>query len=105
MAGSRILIVEDEVLVARDIEQQLRSLGYDPTGIAGTAEEALALASADRPQLALMDIRLPDGNGIELCRDLLSRIPGLRCLMLTSFTTEEAMLDAILAGAEGWSSS
>src|SRR5690606_34735870 len=47
-------------------------------------------------------VRLPDGNGIELCRDLLSRVPGLRCLMLTSFTSDEAMLDAILAGASGY---
>ena len=46
--------------------------------------------------------RLPDGNGIELCRDLLSRLPNLRCLMLTSFTSDEAMLDAILAGASGY---
>ena len=45
---------------------------------------------------------LPDGNGIELCRDLLSRLPDLRCLMLTSFTSDEAMLDAILAGASGY---
>jgi two-component system response regulator DevR len=54
------------------------------------------------PDVAVLDVRLPDGNGIELCRDLLSRMPDLRCLMLTSFTSDEAMLDAILAGASGY---
>lgn len=50
----------------------------------------------------MLDVRLPDGNGIELCRELLSRMPELRCLMLTSFTDDQAMLDAILAGASGY---
>ena len=52
--------------------------------------------------MAVLDVRLPDGNGVELCRELLARMPDLRCLMLTSFTSEEAMLDAILAGASGY---
>ena len=55
-----------------------------------------------RPDVAVLDVRLPDGNGIELCRDLLSALPDLRCLMLTSYTSDEAMLDAILAGASGY---
>jgi DNA-binding NarL/FixJ family response regulator len=55
-----------------------------------------------RPDVAVLDVRLPDGNGIELCRDLLSDLPDLRCLMLSSYTSDEAMLDAILAGASGY---
>ena len=55
-----------------------------------------------RPDVAVLDVRLPDGNGIELCRDLLSDLPDLFCLMLTSYTSDEAMLDAILAGASGY---
>ena len=58
--------------------------------------------TSPQPDVAVLDVRLPDGNGIELCRDLLSRMPNLRCLMLTSYTSDEAMLDAILAGASGY---
>ena len=64
--------------------------------------QALARIPALQPDVAVLDVRLPDGNGIELCRELLSRLPNLRCLMLTSFTSDEAMLDAILAGASGY---
>ena len=55
-----------------------------------------------RPDVAVLDVRLPDGNGIELCRELLDRVEGLRCLMLTSYTEDQAMLDAIMAGASGY---
>jgi len=68
----------------------------------GSATQALARIPALQPDVAVLDVRLPDGNGIELCRELLSRLPDLRCLMLTSFTSDEAMLDAILAGASGY---
>jgi DNA-binding NarL/FixJ family response regulator len=55
-----------------------------------------------RPQVAVLDVRLPDGNGMELCRELRSQFPELNCLMLTSYTDEQAMMDAILAGASGY---
>ena len=81
-------------------------LGGDPerevVGEAGSVAEAMARVPAARPDVAVLDVRLPDGNGIELCRDLLSRMPDLRCLILTSYTSDEAMLDAILAGASGY---
>ena len=63
---------------------------------------AMVRIPALKPDVAVLDVRLPDGNGIELCRDLLSELPDLRCLMLTSFTSDEAMLEAILAGASGY---
>lgn len=62
----------------------------------------MARIPALRPRVAVLDVRLPDGTGIELCRDLRSRMPGLACLMLTSFTDEQAMVDAVLAGAAGY---
>ncbi|MGH3544219.1 MAG: hypoxia response regulator transcription factor DosR/DevR, partial [Mycobacterium sp.] len=81
-------------------------LGADPeldvVGEAGSVAEAMARIPAARPDVAVLDIRLPDGNGVELCRDLLSQMPELRCLILTSYTSDQAMLDAILAGASGY---
>jgi DNA-binding NarL/FixJ family response regulator len=64
--------------------------------------EALARIPALQPDIAVLDMRLPDGNGVELCRDLRSKLPDLNCLMLTSYTDEQAMMDAILAGAGGY---
>ncbi len=98
-----VFLVDDHELVRRGL---IDLLSDDPdlevVGEAASVSEALARIPATRPDVAVLDIRLPDGNGIELCRDLLARFPDLRCLMLTSFTTEEAMLDAILAGASGY---
>lgn len=99
----KVFLVDDHEVVRRGL---IDLLGSDPelqvVGEAGTVAEALARIPAVRPEVAVLDVRLPDGNGIELCRDLLSELPGLRCLMLTSFTSDEAMLDAILAGASGY---
>ncbi len=71
-------------------------------GEASSYAHALARIPALVPDVAVLDVRLPDGNGIELCRELLSKLPGLRCLILTSFEDDQAMLDAILAGASGY---
>ena len=98
-----VYLVDDHEVVRRGLMDLLNS---DPEleviGEAGTVASAMAQIPALRPDVAVLDVRLPDGNGIELCRDLLSRMPDLRCLMLTSFTSDEAMLDAILAGASGY---
>jgi two-component system response regulator DevR len=71
-------------------------------GEAGTADEALRRVPAVRPDVAVLDVRLPDGNGVEVCREIRSRHPGIRCLMLTSFADDEALFDAIMAGAAGY---
>lgn len=98
-----VFLVDDHEVVRRGLVDLLRT---DPelevVGEAGSVAEAMARIPASRPDVAVLDVRLPDGNGIELCRDLLSSMADLRCLMLTSFTSDEAMLDAVLAGASGY---
>jgi two-component system response regulator DevR len=99
----RVFLVDDHEVVRRGLVGLLAS---DPelevVGEAGSVSEAKARIPALKPDVAVLDVRLPDGNGIELCRDLLSDLAELRCLMLTSFTSDEAMLEAILAGASGY---
>ncbi|MFE3756036.1 response regulator [Nocardia tengchongensis] len=98
-----VFLVDDHEIVRRGLVDLLES---DPDitvlGEASDCAQALARIPALKPDVAVLDVRLPDGNGIELCRDLLSRLDGLRCLILTSFTDEQAMMDAILAGASGY---
>ncbi|EUA73302.1 transcriptional regulatory protein devR [Mycobacterium xenopi 4042] len=99
----KVFLVDDHEVVRRGLIDLLRTdPELDVVGEAGSVAEAMARMPAARPDVAVLDVRLPDGNGIELCRDLLSCMPDLRCLMLTSFTSDEAMLDAILAGASGY---
>ncbi len=98
-----VFLVDDHEIVRRGLIDLLEA---DPElsviGEAGDVAQALARIPALHPNVAVLDVRLPDGNGIELCRELLSRLDDLRCLILTSFTDEQAMLDAILAGASGY---
>ncbi|WP_067708161.1 response regulator [Nocardia yamanashiensis] len=99
----KVFLVDDHEIVRRGLIDLLEG---DPeltvVGEAGDVAQALARIPALRPDVAVLDVRLPDGNGIELCRELLSRLDDLRCLILTSFTDEQAMMDAILAGASGY---
>ena len=98
-----VFLVDGHEVVRRGL---IDLLGTDPDleviGEAGSVGQAMSQIPVLKPDVAVLDVRLPDGNGIELCRDLLSKMPELRCLMLTSFTSDEAMLDAILAGASGY---
>ncbi|QEN14865.1 hypoxia response regulator transcription factor DosR/DevR [Mycolicibacterium sp. ELW1] len=99
----KVFLVDDHEVVRRGL---IDLLSADPdleiVGEAGSVAQAMARIPAAKPDVAVLDVQLPDGNGVELCRDLLSVLSDLRCLMLTSYTSDEAMLDAVLAGASGY---
>ena len=99
----RVFVVDDPEVVRRGVRDMLNAVdGIAVVGEASTVAEALARVPASRPDVAVLDVRLPDGSGVELCRELRSRLPELACLMLTSYPDERAMLDAFLAGAAGF---
>ncbi|ANN99731.1 response regulator transcription factor [Mycobacteroides abscessus] len=98
-----VFLVDDHEIVRTGVADLVESAeDLSVVGQASTVAEAMARIPAAKPDIAVLDMRLPDGNGIELCRDLRSQFPDLNCLMLTSFTDEQAMLDAIMAGAGGY---
>lgn len=98
-----VFLLDDHEVVRRGVRELLESEGdITVVGEASTAAEALARVPALRPQVALLDVRLPDGDGVTVCRDLRSELPGLSCLMLTSFADDEALFEAIMAGASGY---
>ncbi|ALO06463.1 LuxR family two-component response regulator [Streptomyces venezuelae] len=102
-APTRVFLVDDHEVVRRGLRDLLDDEpDLDVVGEASTAEQALARGPALRPDVAVLDVRLPDGDGISVCRELRSRMPDLACLMLTSFDDEDALLDAIMAGAAGY---
>jgi two-component system, NarL family, response regulator DevR len=99
----RVFLCDDHEVVRRGVKDMLEADGdIVVVGEASSASEALARVPALRPQVAVLDVRLPDGSGVDVCRDLRSALPELACLMLTSFADDEAMLDAIMAGAQGF---
>jgi two-component system, NarL family, response regulator DevR len=99
----RVFLMDDHEIVRRGLRDLLESEGeFEVVGEAGTAAQALARVPALKPQVAVLDMRLPDGDGVSVCRELRSRMPELACLMLTSFSDDEALFDAILAGASGY---
>ncbi|MFC8430677.1 response regulator [Streptomyces sp. NPDC057253] len=99
----RVFLLDDHEVVRRGITDLLDAEpGIRVVGDADTVEHALVRAPALRPDVAVLDVRLPDGDGITVCRELRSRMPELACLMLTSFDDEDALLDAIMAGAAGY---
>ncbi|MGW7456272.1 response regulator [Streptomyces sp. NPDC054797] len=102
-APIRVFLLDDHEVVRRGLQDLLRAEpDMDVVGEASTADQALARAPALRPDVAVLDVRLPDSDGITVCRELRSRMPELACLMLTSFDDEDALLDAIMAGAAGY---
>ncbi|MBF8169681.1 MULTISPECIES: response regulator [Streptomyces] len=99
----RVFLLDDHEVVRRGVRDLLDDEpGITVVGEAGTVEQALVRVPALRPGVAVLDVRLPDGDGVGVCRELRSRMPELACLMLTSFDEEEALLDSIMAGAAGY---
>ena len=99
----RVFLVDDHEIVRRGVRDLLETEpDITVTGEAGTAASALARIPALKPDVAVLDIRLPDGDGVTVCRDLRSKMPHLACLMLTSFSDDDALFDAIMAGAAGY---
>ncbi|EPD56139.1 MULTISPECIES: response regulator [Streptomyces] len=99
----RVFLLDDHEVVRRGVHELLWAEGdIEVVGEAGTAAEALARIPATRPDVAVLDVRLPDGSGVEVCRDIRSRDERVTCLMLTSYADDEALFDAIMAGASGY---
>ena len=99
----RVFLLDDHDIVRRGLAHLFETAGdIDVVGEAGTAEEALSRIPPTRPDVALLDVRLPDGDGVQVCREIRSRHPEIHCLMLTSFSDDEALFDAIMAGASGF---
>ena len=99
----RVFLLDDHELVREGIRSLLESdHEIEVVGEAATGAEALTRAPLAKPDVAILDVRLEDGDGIEVCRDLRSAMPDLACLMLTSFADDEAMYASVMAGAAGY---
>jgi two-component system, NarL family, response regulator DevR len=99
----RVFLLDDHEVVRRGV-RELLDAEEDITvvGEAGTAEQALGRIPPTKPHVALLDVRLPDGNGVEVCREIRSGHPEVACVMLTSFSDDEALMQAVVAGASGY---
>jgi DNA-binding NarL/FixJ family response regulator len=99
----RLLVVDDHEVVRQGLVALIdRREKFQVVAEAGTVEEALDAARRFQPDLVIMDVRLPDGSGIEACREIRAELPATRVVMLTSYPDEEAVLSAIIAGASGY---
>lgn len=98
-----VFLVDDHEIVRRGLADLIRSQqGMDVVGEAGTVRQAAGRIEATRPDVALLDVRLPDGSGIDLCRDIRSRLTDVRCLILTAYDDDTAVSAAVMAGASGY---
>jgi two-component system, NarL family, response regulator DevR len=98
-----VFLLDDHEVVRRGVHELLAAESdIEVVGEAGTAEDALVRIPAAAPDVAILDVRLPDGSGVEVCREVRSRNENINCLMLTSFADDEALFDAIMAGASGY---
>lgn len=103
MAKTRILIVDDHEVVREGLRALLsRREGFEVVGQAGTVEQAVTEAGRTQPDVIVMDVRLPDGSGIEACREIRESRPETKVIMLTSYADDDAVFASILAGAAGY---
>src|SRR5437868_14792236 len=99
----RVFLLDDHEVVRRGVGELLETQeDFEVVGEAATAEEGLSRIPPTQPDVAVVDMRLPDGNGVEVCREVRSRDARIQCLILTSFADDEALFDAIMAGAAGY---
>src|SRR5437899_12223825 len=99
-AAIKVFLLDDHEIVRRGVKDLLEAEGdITVIGEAGTAASALARIPALRPDVAVLDVRLPDGDGVTVCREIRSKMPEVACLMLTSFADDDALMDAGMAGA------
>jgi DNA-binding NarL/FixJ family response regulator len=103
MGDIRVFLLDDHEIVRRGIAELIGlQSDLEVVGEAGTAEEALIRITASQPDVAILDVRLADGDGIEVCREVRSLFPNVHVLMLTSYSDDEALFNAIMAGASGY---
>ncbi|MDE0802154.1 MAG: response regulator transcription factor [Acidimicrobiales bacterium] len=103
MSTTRIFLLDDHEIVRRGLRELIEAEDdLAVVGEADTAEIAYGRIPATNPDVAVLDVRLPDGNGIEVCREIRSKRPEIACLMLTSYSDDEALFAAIMAGAAGF---
>jgi two-component system response regulator DevR len=99
----RLLVVDDHEIVRQGLVALLdRREGFEVVAEAGSVAEAIAMAQRFEPDIVIMDVRLPDGSGVEACREIRAEFPATRVVILTSYPDEEAVLSAIVAGASGY---
>jgi two-component system, NarL family, response regulator DevR len=99
----RVFLLDDHEIVRRGVRELLETQDdLEVVGEAGTAAEGVARIPVTKPDVAIVDMRLPDGNGVEVCREVRSIDGSIQCLILTSFSDDEALFDSIMAGAAGY---
>lgn len=99
----RVFLMDDHEIVRRGLADLIGlERDMEVVGEAGSTADALHRIPASRPDVAVLDVRLPDGSGVEVCREVRSSMPTVHCLMLTSYADDEALFDAIMAGASGY---
>ncbi|MCL4433449.1 MAG: response regulator transcription factor [Actinobacteria bacterium] len=101
--GTRVFLLDDHEVVRRGLRDLIEAdEDMEVVGEAATARDALARIPSVAPDVAVLDVRLPDGSGVEVCREVRSQMPDVYCLMLTSFSDDDALFASIMAGASGY---